>query len=98
MKKTLLTVAMVAFLIGGVCPTASAMENNKTAKSEIIAGDDWDKILNEYEKYVDQYIKTYKKAMSGDMSALSEYVELAEKAQKLAEVLPLGGLAVGPDQ
>lgn len=87
MKKTLLTVAMVAFLIGGVCTTVSAMENNRTAKSEIFAGDDWDKILNEYEKYVDQYIKTYKKAMSGDITAMNEYVKLAEKAQKLAENL-----------
>ena len=87
MKKTIMTVAMLAFLMGGVFTTVSAMETNQTAKSEIVAGDDWDKILNEYEKYVDQYIKTYKKAMSGDMTAMSEYVKLAEKAQKLAAKL-----------
>lgn len=87
MKKTIMTVAMLAFLMGGVCTTVSAMETNPTSKSEIVAGDDWDKILNEYEKYVDQYIKTYKKAMSGDMTAMTEYVKLAEKAQKLAAKL-----------
>lgn len=87
MKKTIMTVAMLAFLMGGVCTTVSAMETHQTAKSEIVAGDDWDKILNEYEKYVDQYIKTYKKAMNGDMSAKNEYAKLAEKAQKLAAKL-----------
>ena len=87
MKKTIMTVAMLAFLMDGVFTTVSAMETNQTAKSEIVAGDDWDKILNEYEKYVDQYIKTYKKAMSGDMTAMTEYVKLAEKAQKLAAKL-----------
>lgn len=78
---------MLAFLMGGVCTTISATETTKTTKSEIVAGDDWDKILNEYEKYVDQYIKTYKKAMSGDTSAMSEYVKLAEEAQELADKL-----------
>lgn len=34
---------------------------------------DWDKLLDEYEQYVDQYVKTYKKAMNGDMSAMAEY-------------------------
>jgi hypothetical protein len=87
MKKTLLTVAMVAFLMGSFCTTATAMESTSKAKTEIVAGDDWDKLLKEYEKYVDQYIKTYKKAMSGDMSAMGEYAKLAEKAQKLSNQL-----------
>lgn len=87
MKKTILTVAVMAFLMGGFCNTVSATETNRTAKSEIVAGNDWDKVLDEYEKYVDQYIKTYKKAMKGDMTAMTEYVKLAEKAQKLADKL-----------
>ena len=85
MKKTIITAAVIAFLIGGFCNTVSAMETKTSARMEIVAGDDWDKVLNEYENYVDQYIKTYKKAMKGDMSALSEYVKLAEKAQELSE-------------
>ena len=83
----MMTAAVMAFLMGGFCTTASALEANNTVKTEIVAGDNWDKILDEYEKYVDQYIKTYKKAMNGDMSAMSEYVKLAEKAQKLADKL-----------
>ena len=85
MKKTIITAAVMAFLMGGFCTTVSAMETKSSARTEIVAGDDWDKVLNEYEKYVDQYIKTYKKAMKGDMSAMSEYVKLAEKAQELSE-------------
>jgi DNA-binding ferritin-like protein len=87
MKKVVLTVAMMAFLMGGISTTVSAMEVASSVKVENVAGDNWDKLLDEYEKYVDQYIKTYKKAMQGDMTALGEYVKLAEKAQKLAEKL-----------
>lgn len=42
-----------------------------------------DNVLNEYEKYVDDYVKFYKKAMAGDNSALTEYASLLEKAQAL---------------
>lgn len=87
MKKILFSTLLLAFLIGGFFTKAMAMENVKTAKTEIVAGDDWDKILDDYEKYVDQYIKTYKKAMNGDMDAMNEYVKLAEQAQKLADKL-----------
>lgn len=44
---------------------------------------DWDSVLDEYEDYVNQYIKLYKKAMEGDMSAMSEYAGMLEKAQSL---------------
>lgn len=66
---------------------AAAMEATTSVRTEIVAGNDWDKVLDEYEKYVDQYIKTYKKAMKGDMSAMSDYVKLAEKAQELSDKL-----------
>lgn len=44
-----------------------------------------DKLLDDYESYVDQYIKMYKKAMNGDVSAMSEYPALMEKAQNFEE-------------
>ena len=47
----------------------------------------WDALLDDYEKYVDKYIKVYKKAMNGDMSAMSEYVDLLGKAESLSEEL-----------
>lgn len=82
-----MTAAVMAFLLGSFCTTTSAKEVSVSVRTEIVAGDDWDKLLNEYEKYVDQYIKTYKKAMNGDTSAMSEYVKLAQKAQELSNKL-----------
>lgn len=81
----MITVAVLAFLMGGFCFTASADVVSAKNATEITMGDKWDKLLDEYEKYVDQYIKVYKKAMNGDLSALSECAKLLEKAQELAE-------------
>lgn len=50
-------------------------------------GKDWDKILTDYESYTDKYIQLLKKANSGDMSAMAEYVSILEKAQALEESL-----------
>lgn len=46
---------------------------------------DWDKFLDDYESYVDQYIKLMKKANNGDMTAMTEYMTMLEKAQVLGE-------------
>ncbi|MGH1519394.1 hypothetical protein [Chryseobacterium sp. JK1] len=43
----------------------------------------YDKMLDDYEKYVDQYLVVYKKAMNGDQSAMIEYPALLSKAQEL---------------
>lgn len=47
----------------------------------------WDKALDEYEKYVDKYIEFYKKAKEGDISAMSEYADMLEKANEACEKL-----------
>lgn len=47
----------------------------------------WDKVLADYELYTDKYIKLLKKANAGDMSAMTEYVEMLEKAQEFQESL-----------
>jgi len=43
--------------------------------------------LADYESYTDKYIQLLKKANSGDMSAMTEYVSMLEKAQSLQESL-----------
>ncbi|MCC8089658.1 MAG: hypothetical protein LIO79_10460 [Rikenellaceae bacterium] len=48
---------------------------------------EWDKVLDDYEKYIDQYIRLYKKAVNGDVSAMSEYVSMLEKAESLGDKL-----------
>lgn len=47
----------------------------------------WDKVLDDFEKYVDQYISLLKKSKSGDLSAMTEYVSFLEKAEKLEKDL-----------
>ena len=85
MKKILLSLALLSMISGGVATMAMNKESIKTTTLNVKASSDWNKVLDEFEKYVDQYIKTLKKAKSGDVSAMTEYVELAEKAQKLSE-------------
>ena len=42
-------------------------------------------MLDDYEDYVDEYIKFYKKAMEGDNSALTQYPALMQKATALQQ-------------
>ena len=51
------------------------------------SSEDWDALLNTYEKYVDKYISYAKKAAKGDVTALAEYPSLMEKAQDLSSKL-----------
>ena len=48
---------------------------------------DWDALLDSYEEYVNKYIEFMKKAQAGDMSALSEYPAMMQKAQDYANKL-----------
>lgn len=83
----MITVAVMAFLMGGFGFTASAEMVSAKNATEIFMGDNWDKLLDEYEKYVDQCIKVCKKAKNGDLSAMNDYLKLVEKAQEIAEKL-----------
>ncbi|NDV68810.1 DUF6591 domain-containing protein [Dysgonomonas sp. 25] len=48
---------------------------------------DWDKILDDYEAYIDKSIKLYKKLEDNDMSAVAEYADLMGKAEDLQKSL-----------
>ena len=54
---------------------------------EVTASNDWNDVLDEYEEFVDSYIKLLKKSQSGDMNALNEYASYMEKATSLSEKL-----------
>lgn len=47
-------------------------------------GNEVDAMLESYDEYVTEYVSYMKKASSGDMSALSEYPQMLEKAQELS--------------
>jgi len=47
--------------------------------------DNWDKMLDDYDAYVIEYVKLYKKALKGDNSALAEYPAIMEKATNLQQ-------------
>lgn len=66
-------------------PSSSASSSSASASS------DWDDVLDEYEEFVDNYIKLLKKAKDGDLSAMTQYVPMMEKAQKLANKLDKAG-------
>jgi hypothetical protein len=57
------------------------------ATSSSTGSTNWNKLLDSYENYVDQYIKLMKKANEGDMSAMTEYIDFMEKAEDLSEKL-----------
>lgn len=85
MKKLALTAAIFAFMIGGFSVSATAAPSVNPTQIEVREGDEIDKLLDEYEQYVDQYIETYKKAMNGDMNASQDLLTLADKGTKLVK-------------
>ncbi len=75
---------IVAFRI-----TSAYQENEGSTDDSVYFNDepdeDWDAMLDAYDSYVTKYITFVKKAANGDMSAMSEYPVLMEKAEELSE-------------
>lgn len=75
--------------IYSVSPSSSSASAPKSTNSS--SGDArWDSILDDYEKYIDDYIKVAEKINNGDLSALNDSVELMETAERLGEQLEDG--------
>lgn len=51
------------------------------------SGTDWDKFLDEYDSYCTKIAALSKKAMAGDMSAMTDYASLIESAEALESKL-----------
>ncbi len=60
--------------------------------------DNWDSVLDSYEEFVDNYIRLFKKAQAGDMSAMGEYATYMEKAQNLSDKLSSAKGSLSPSQ
>lgn len=52
---------------------------------------DWDKILDEYEQYVNKYYSFAEKVSKGNASAMADALSMSEKAASLAEKLERAG-------
>lgn len=61
--------------------------DDEPIETDLSENNDYDKLLDSYEKYVNQYLKFAKKAASGDVSILTEYAELMKKTTDLASKL-----------
>lgn len=59
-------------------------EEEQTAQK---SSSDWNKVLDSYESYVNQYIAVLKKVTAGDMSAYADMASLMEKYEELASQL-----------
>ena len=73
----------------GELPDVSSNVNEYSIKTDdsYTGSNDWDALLDAYERYADEYISYLRKAAKGDMSALSNYPALMEKAQKFSDKL-----------
>ena len=67
--------------------SSSSSSSSSSISSSGKCSADIDKMLDEYEKFVDKYIAMAKKAQNGDISALSEYANMLESAEKLGDKL-----------
>ena len=63
------------------------IESSSQKSTRNIGGEDWDTILDEYERYTDKYISCMKKAANGDISALNDMPSLMESAERLGDKL-----------
>jgi len=67
--------------------SSSDDEDDEAVTTKKTGSTNWDKVLADYEAYTDKYIKLLKKANAGDASAMTEYLEMLEKAQEFQESL-----------
>ena len=66
-------------------------DSDSYSDSSSSGSEDWDALLDSYEKFVDKYIIYMKKAAGGDLSAISEYTSLMEKAEEIGDKLDKAG-------
>lgn len=70
---------------------ATSSDDNEDSETSFSSSDsndeDWDEVLNSYDKFADKYIALLKKASKGDVSAVADYAEYMEEAESFSEKL-----------
>lgn len=77
---------------------SDSSEDYSPAGTPAAQSSEWDELLEQYDDLVDSYIATYKKAMAGDMSAMTEYSSFLEKAQEISEKLNSASASMTAEQ
>lgn len=60
-------------------------ETEEVSSSDDSENENWDEVLDAYEEYADKTISYAQKIANGDMSVISEYPELMEKAKEFGD-------------
>ncbi len=105
MKKLFLVFSGLVFLLSTTAFSKDVVSDTSfskdvTIESFISAGDkeNLDKILDDYEKLIDEYIRLVKAAKAGDSTAMLESVSILERYQDLGERLEKNKEAMTPKQ
>jgi hypothetical protein len=87
-KKVLETIALCGVTLDVDEPEEHEEEEVEVAKpASSKSSANWDKVLDSYEKYMDNYLALLKKANAGDMAAYSDMPKLLEQCNELNEQL-----------
>ena len=83
----------IGFMHGSrVMPVSGAADMNADMNNESgnvtsdidVSGENWDELLDSYERYVDKLISCMRKIESGDMSMMEEYYRLLQESERLS--------------
>lgn len=66
--------------------TESPLHLSKIRKEKIIP-DKWTNTVNDYDNYIKEYIKHYKKALKGNSNSITRYPYLKAKSESLSKRL-----------
>lgn len=66
--------------------TKSPLHLSKIRKEESIP-DKWTNTVNDYDNYIKEYIKHYKKALKGNSNSITRYPDLKAKSESLSKRL-----------
>jgi hypothetical protein len=67
--------------------TSSTSSDENVTSTKKAGSGNWNSLLDSYEKYINQYIALMKKSKNGDVSAMTEYASMMEKATDFADKL-----------
>lgn len=85
-EKEIKTESTVTKISDDSLNTANIADDSNTVKmgvSSDATNSNIDKMLDDYEKFVDQYVEYLLKATKGDATAMAEYPSLMKKAEEL---------------